>query len=448
MSSVVPEGQWKDRYRALVREFEDKERAWRALEAALRSAAGKLALAAMGQSPEIDAAVDHVVATLRVEPTNASLDSSLSGLVRALQLHGDRDQEQVASVPGDVPGTIRPLLRRLVRDLGRIGPMADAARALDRRLDAGIPDDDWAAFLRGVADAVAGAVTDLQSQRRDLEEFLEQVTRQLADFEGWSSWQAGAALIRRDDSIGLERSVQDEMRGLNQEVEASVDLISIKLKVQARLNVVAGQLKAFRHKEEQRHAENERRTRELRTEVAKLKGRTDELIKICAEQEEQLMIDTLTGAHSRHAYDRRLAEEFQRWERHAQPLAFALLDVDLFKRINDAYGHSAGDRLLRGIVDLLARHKRTEDFLARVGGEEFALLLPMTSAEAAAGVAEKMRHAIEEAPFHHHGERVVVTISCGLTEFRSDDTPESVYARADKALYEAKSRGRNCCVAA
>jgi diguanylate cyclase len=333
-----------------------------------------------------------------------------------------------------------------VRDLGRAGPLAEAARSLERRLDAGVPDDGWEAYLRALADAVAGAVADLQSQRRELEEFLEQVTQQLSEFESWTGWQADTARLRRDESQVLERNVADEMHGLTHEVDASLDIVTLKIKVQARLNTVAGQLRDFREREEQREAESERRTQELRKEVVKLKGRTDELIKLCAAQETQLMTDALTGVHSRYAYEQRVAEEYQRWLRHSQPLAFAIWDVDLFKKINDTYGHEAGDRLLRGVADLLKRHKRTEDFLARIGGEEFVLLLPMTTIGAAQGMANKLRQLIEGAPFRHHGEPVSVTISCGLTEFRAGDTPTSVYERADRALYQAKTEGRNRCI--
>jgi diguanylate cyclase len=184
----------------------------------------------------------------------------------------------------------------------------------------------------------------------------------------------------------------------------------------------------------------------LTKEVSKLKGRTEELAKLCAEQEARLMTDSLTGAHSRYAYERRLDEEFQRWQRHSQPLSFSIWDIDLFKRINDSYGHEAGDRLLRGVADLFSRNKRAEDFLARIGGEEFVLLLPMTTLDAAHAVAEKLRAAVETAAFRHHGEPVSVTISCGITEFRAGDTPTSVYERADRALYQAKQQGRNSCV--
>jgi diguanylate cyclase len=242
--------------------------------------------------------------------------------------------------------------------------------------------------------------------------------------------------------------MQAEMHGLHQEVESSPDLVSLKVKVQVRLDNVAEQLLEFRRREEHRHAEDEERTQELRKEVLQLKGRTDELIEVCADQESRLMIDSLTGAHSRYAYERRLAEEFQRWQRHSQPLAFSMWDIDFFKRVNDTCGHEAGDKLLHAVADLMDRHKRTEDFLARVGGEEFVLLLPMTSLDAATVVTDKLRRAIEKAAFRHHGEPVQVTISCGLTEFRSGDTPTSVYERADRALYQAKEQGRNRCVAA
>jgi diguanylate cyclase len=231
-------------------------------------------------------------------------------------------------------------------------------------------------------------------------------------------------------------------------MDASPDVTTLKSKVQTRLDTVAQHLLTFRKNEERRHAENEKRTLELRSEVSKLKTRTEELGKLCADQENRLMIDALTGAHSRYAYESRLEEEFQRWQRHRQPLTFTIWDIDSFKRINDEFGHEAGDRLLHGVAEIMGSNKRAEDFLARIGGEEFVLLLPMTPLAFAQSVAEKLRRAIETAVFRHHGVDVPVTISCGLTEFRAGDTPSAVYERADRALYEAKAQGRNRCVAA
>jgi diguanylate cyclase len=424
----------------------------------LRAAAGKLAVAALGRSPELDAAIDHVMAVLRTDPTALNLDSSMTGLVRALKAESAVEVKSApaAAVGGGVvivptasavTDEIVSLLRALVRRLAEMPPLAETAATLGRRLEIGVPEGGWEPFLRSVADAVGEVANRLESQRRELEEFLEQVTQQLAEFEDWTRWQAGAAQSRRDDTAGLELTVQAEMVDLQREVVSSPDLAYLKTKVQSRLDNVAEQLREFRRKEDRRHAEDERRASELAKEVSKLRGRTDELAKICAEQESRLMIDSLTGVHSRYAYERRLDEEFQRWQRHSQPLSFSIWDIDLFKRVNDSYGHEAGDRLLRGVADLFERNKRAEDFLARIGGEEFVLLLPMTQLDAATSVAEKLRVAIETAAFRHHGEPVSVTISCGLTEFRAGDTPTAVYERADRALYQAKQQGRNRCVA-
>jgi diguanylate cyclase len=458
MPQVATDQQWKTKYRELVEELEDKERAWSKLEAALRAAAGKLAVAALGQSPELDAAIDHVMAVLRTDATTLSLDSSMTGLMRALK--AETAVERKSAPPGVAPSgviivptasavtdEIVSLLRAFVRRLAEMPPLVETSRVLARRLEIGVPDGGWEPFLRSVADAVGEVVEALEAQRHELEQFLEQVTQQLAELENWTRWQTGVAQSRRDDTFNLEHTVQAELVTLEQEVVLSPDLEYLKTKVKSRLDTVASQLLEFRHNEERRQAEDEQRATELRKEVAKLKGKTDDLIKVCAEQEARLMIDSLTGAHSRYAYDRRLEEEFQRWQRHSQPLSFAVWDIDLFKRVNDSFGHEAGDRLLRGVADLLGRNKRAEDFLARLGGEEFVLLLPMTPLEAAVVVAEKLRAAIETTAFRHHGEPVSVTISAGLTEFRAGDTPLTVYERADRAMYQAKEQGRNRCVA-
>jgi diguanylate cyclase len=453
MPQVATEQQWKSKYRELVDELEDKERAWSRLEAALRAACGKLAMAALGQSPELDAAIDHVMAVLRTDPTTLNLESSMTGLMRALKAES---AVEAKSAPPKSPVVIVPtasavtdeivsLLRALVRRLAEMPPLAETAATLARRIEIGVPENGWEPFLRSVADAVGEVVTALEAKRRELEVFLEQVTQQLAEFEDFTRWQAGAAQSRRDDAAGLELTVQTEIVHLQREVVASPDLVYLKTKVQTRLDNVARELVEFRRKEDRRRAEDERRASELKNEVSKLKGRTDELIKLCAEQETRLMIDSLTGAHSRYAYERRLEEEFRRWQRHSQPLSFSIWDIDLFKGINDSYGHEAGDRLLRGVTDLFGRHKRAEDFLARIGGEEFVLLLPMTSLEAAQAVADKLRAAVDTAAFRHHGEPVHVTVSAGLTEFRLGDTPTTVYERADGALYQAKQQGRNRC---
>src|SRR5688572_14599065 len=183
MPQVATDQQWKSKYRELVEELEDKERAWSKLEAALRAAAGKLAVAALGQSPELDAAIDHVMAVLRTDATTLSLDSSMTGLMRALKAETALETKSgpigtpaggVVIVPtaSAVTDEIVSLLRAFVRRLAEMPPLVETARSLARRLEIGVPEGGWEPFLCSVADAVGEVVEALEAQRHELEQFL------------------------------------------------------------------------------------------------------------------------------------------------------------------------------------------------------------------------------------------------------------------------------------
>lgn len=165
--------------------------------------------------------------------------------------------------------------------------------------------------------------------------------------------------------------------------------------------------------------------------------RVDELNRALAEL---ATTDSLTGLRNRRAFDHSLALELAIVERHRSPLSLLMLDVDHFKRINDRLGHEAGDQVLQMIGQILSAGARVIDIVARVGGEEFAVLLPNTGAQGALEVAERMRLAVAQAPAGAHGG---VTISIGAVTLHDGETACSLYARADAALYAAKEAGRN-----
>ncbi len=159
-----------------------------------------------------------------------------------------------------------------------------------------------------------------------------------------------------------------------------------------------------------------------------------------ARVEEQSVTDSLTGLRNRRALTQRLGEEFERAARHGAPLSLLMLDVDKFKSFNDTFGHPAGDDLLQEIARLLAEMARTSDFLARYGGEEFVVILPNTASEGAFILAQRFRHAICAAPWPQRA----ITISIGVASLgpRIQDA-KTLLQEADKALYEAKTDGRN-----
>lgn len=165
--------------------------------------------------------------------------------------------------------------------------------------------------------------------------------------------------------------------------------------------------------------------------------------------------DALTRIANRREFERRLAEEVERWARRDDPLACILVDIDHFKTINDRFGHQVGDRTLQRVAELFAQDRRATDVLARYGGEEFVLLLPGTGLDDALSIAERLRVKLAAYPFAAGADRTLpVTASFGVSCLPSGGMPAEadegawLVREADAALYRAKREGRNRVAAA
>jgi diguanylate cyclase (GGDEF)-like protein len=153
--------------------------------------------------------------------------------------------------------------------------------------------------------------------------------------------------------------------------------------------------------------------------------------------------DGLTGLPNRRAFDEELAREVARAARWGTPLAVVALDVDRFKAVNDLHGHAVGDVVLREVAARVRATTRAGDLAARIGGEEFALLLPGADLVGARELAERLRAAIAAAPVEAQGRTLAVTASLGCAALERGEPPEALLARADARLYEAKRAGRD-----
>jgi diguanylate cyclase (GGDEF)-like protein len=167
--------------------------------------------------------------------------------------------------------------------------------------------------------------------------------------------------------------------------------------------------------------------------------RTSHLIRLLADK---AMIDSLTGLGNRAMFDKRFAAEVAVRIRSGTPLSCVVVDVDHFKNINDTHGHAFGDHVLCQIADALTAICRIEDVACRLGGEEFVVLAPRTSAEHAALLAERMRLAIAKIPFSQQGKAISVTCSFGVAE-AAGIFDRLMLERADQALYQSKQNGRD-----
>ncbi|MCW8914575.1 MAG: GGDEF domain-containing protein [Magnetovibrio sp.] len=157
--------------------------------------------------------------------------------------------------------------------------------------------------------------------------------------------------------------------------------------------------------------------------------------------------DPLTGISNRRHISEAATREIEQAQRHGRKLSVAMIDIDHFKAINDTFGHACGDNVLRLVVEVMADELRSADTLGRMGGEEFAAILPETGLDTGSTIAERIRARIAEHVFIWDGKEFGITASIGIAAWNTGEvTIDPTLVRADKALYTAKDQGRNCVV--
>ncbi|GLO45809.1 GGDEF domain-containing protein [Pseudomonas putida] len=285
------------------------------------------------------------------------------------------------------------------------------------------------------------AITD--SGQHEFETYLQQLNERL---EGFQSHLHEASAGHADNSSAareLDTQLREHVDGLQSSVQGAADVDSLKHILENRLEGLLVTMDEHKHERDRREQELAGRLQGLSERVANMEQEALGYREHLEEQRQKALLDPLTGLPNRAAWSERVEREILEWQAHGGHLAMAILDLDHFKRINDSYGHLAGDKVLKIVADQLRKRLRGGDFIARFGGEEFVLLLPQTSPADAVQIAEVLRATVEACPFHFKGERVVITTSIGLGAFRSGERGDQVLKRADAALYRAKELGRN-----
>ncbi|MFO3721320.1 diguanylate cyclase [Pseudomonas sp. HLMP] len=285
------------------------------------------------------------------------------------------------------------------------------------------------------------AITD--SGQHEFEAYLQQLNERLESFQGHLQEASAGHADNSCAARELDSQLREQVDGLQNSVQGAVDLDSLKHILENRLEGLLTTMDEHQQERDRREQELAGRLQGLAERVAHMEqealGYRDHL----EEQRQKALIDPLTGLPNRAAWTERVEREVQAWQEQGGHLSMAILDLDHFKRINDSYGHLAGDKVLKIVADQLRKRLRGQDFIARFGGEEFVLLLPQTSLADGGEMAEALRAAVEACPFHFKGQRVVITTSIGLSAFRSGERGDQVLKRADAALYRAKELGRN-----
>lgn len=311
---------------------------------------------------------------------------------------------------------------------------------LRQRVTQQLTNENLASTLEHVGNLVIEAYL---AANRAFASYLNSVNFELMSIHSVLGGAVQNEMDRRQASRDLEDAMLQEVAVIQTDVAEATDLKQLKEKVNSQLGNIRQTLDNFKQSDQQSSL-----TGQLQSLAEKIKSMEEDAEKNRSTMEKhryKAMHDPLTELPNREAYNERVDIEWQRWQRYAHPLTLAVCDLDHFKKINDTFGHQAGDRVLKIISRSIAQRLREVDFFGRYGGEEFVVIMPETSAKQALGVLEKIRAAIAKTAFNYKDAPLTISLSMGITEFRPGDTVESAFARADKALYAAKAAGRNQC---
>ena len=348
----------------------------------------------------------------------------------------DSPEPSYSSVAKHIEDTLLGLLEELSLP-ERHRPQAEAMR---ERLAHGL---NWYELLPILDDLAVLMLAITDSGQHEFETYLKQLNERLEAFQGHlqvaSEGHADSSTAARE----LDTQIREQVDGLQSSVQEAADLDSLKHVLESHLEGLLGTMDEHQQQRDHREQEVAARLKGLAERVANMEQEAQGYREHLEVQRQKALIDPLTGLPNRAAWSERLDQEVNAWHQHGNSLSLAMLDLDHFKRINDGYGHLAGDKVLKIIANVLRKRLRTTDFIARFGGEEFVLLMPDSSLADAVAVGNNLRAAIEACPFHFKGEPVTITVSMGVAQFQPGERSELALKRADAALYRAKAAGRN-----
>ncbi len=340
------------------------------------------------------------------------------------------------------------ILVRLLEQLSVPSDLHEVVDNLKKRIKQESAGSNWKPLLKDIAQLINTLRNRMQEEKHEFETFLQQITGRLQEMDGFLL-RENAALTEAEQAGGVfDAAVSAQVQDIHDDMNTADNLDDLKSKVEKRLNVVSDHIKQYRINEQARYSSAQQNVENMQSRLQMLEQESGELRKLIREKNKEAMMDVLTEVPNRLAYEKKGAEEIARCNRFSVPLSMAVWDVDYFKQVNDTHGHKVGDKVLKAVAQLLSARMRETDFIARYGGEEFVMFLPGTDEDKALELADALREKIAACKFSHHGGVVRITVSCGITSFVAGDSHESMFERADRALYAAKDSGRNRCLTA
>jgi diguanylate cyclase len=281
------------------------------------------------------------------------------------------------------------------------------------------------------------------SGQKEFESYLEGINNHLATIRENLNLTTNTQKEIRLEEKTFTNEMRNHIALLNTKIDDMPAVGQIKEEIGDQLFAIAQNLERFNHNSNQREQTMSEQLSSLKNQVNDLEKENRKFHAEIELNRRQAYTDSLTNLPNRADWERRSEQDFLHFQRYGHNLVLAICDLDFFKNVNDTYGHQAGDRVLKIVARKLKDGIRETDFVARIGGEEFVILMPETSMEDAFRVCEKIRLSIADSNLHFKGSPVNLTISIGLAQFEQNSLIDDVFANADRLLYQAKNNGRN-----
>jgi len=451
---------WRRSLEEAEAELEEKSKQWQEAQTFLCSTITKFARLVDSDELALSSEINAVIHSAKNEDDYKKLKKTVTTLSKKiLQVEAfvpvsvDATQSTVAKKASPDPAQycalfVSEILYQLLEKISLPHDLSTRLAQLKKQLEAGVTLQKWTDMLNEIADMASYIQVKISHERLDIEAFLKQVTGRLQELD---SFIQGTKTQREQSWLSSQAfgdAVKSEMKSLVSSANDAQEIDDLKKQIQTRLAAIEEHFDGYNEEESNRQKNEAVDVQKLLSRLTELEEESKNL-KVRVEKERmQAQIDPLTGVANRLGYDHRINQEYARWKRYKNPLSLIVWDIDHFKRINDDYGHAAGDKALKTIAKLISSKVRETDYFARFGGEEFILIMTDTGKTSAKSVADKLREVVENSGFHFKGSPVTITISAGVAEFADNDAPQSVFERADAALYKAKEAGRNQVVIA
>lgn len=376
---------------------------------------------------------------LRVPEPSAEALAEVQGKLSRLQPGhrvSARIQEVIAELEASsTPGSGEDPTLRLAEQMGDAYPEDPRIQHLIRDIREARAQGDSPGLGEAI-DTLAGAFVSARREEVErLQSYATEVDRQLQ------------ALDRLVDTIHCDQSAESSeaeaesaaqeraLESFTETIENADDLATLQASVRETVESLRGELRELQQRRAERREAAAQSSGQASDEIRRLREELNERIR-------EVQTDALTGVGSRRGFEERYYVQFQ--AERVPKIALALLDIDHFKTFNDTYGHAVGDAVLSAFAAELARRLPESAYLARWGGEEFAVLMPASSVNETARVLREIHRAVSaKALVRHEGEALAITFSVGISLAEAEDTAESLFERTDAALYAVKNQGRN-----